>query len=214
MISLINRSTVVSDSEVTAVAAALTKQVRNHFAPRWNVRASKVAPVAKSATPSPRYWQVLVEDDSDMQGALGYHDFTADQPTGKVFARSCKQDGVPWASCASHELLELLADPLGAGAIEDPTTGLFWAAEVADPVEHQTYDIDGVAVSNFVYPDWFVADSPGPFDHIGLCSKPFEVVKAGGDNYAQKLDVTCSRGWQQLTARGRYLAGKGDEGDE
>ena len=52
-------------------------------------------------------------DDSDQAGALGYHDLTsAGLPMGKVFARTDLQNNLSWTVTVSHELLEILGDPM------------------------------------------------------------------------------------------------------
>ncbi len=87
-ISVINESTVVSDAEVTPVVGALQKQVTNEFRPIWGVDA-ELTLVPKNTLPPSGSWWLVILDDSDQAGALGYHDLTSEGlPIGKVFAGS------------------------------------------------------------------------------------------------------------------------------
>ena len=58
-----------------------------------------------------------------------------------------------------------------------------WSREVCDPVQENTYAIEAggmhVAVSNFVLPAYFNPAAPGPYDHLGVLSKPFTLAKGG-----------------------------------
>ena len=55
---------------------------------------------------------------------------------------------------ASHELLEMMIDP-GAQLWAQNTNGCFYAYEMCDAVEDEEYEIDGIAVSDFVHPSFF-----------------------------------------------------------
>src|SRR5262249_42589876 len=62
----------------------------------------------------------------------------------------------------SHEVLELIVDPMVSCFVPgpDPRGGdgtVLFAYEVCDPVERTSYQVDGVAVSNFVTPQYFSA---------------------------------------------------------
>ena len=110
-ISVINSSTVLSDDEVKAAVPALQKQVSRDFAPAWGIDADLTF-VAKGHKPSKTTWWLIILDNSDQAGALGYHDVTSEGlPIGKVFAGSDMQYGYNWTVTASHELLEMLGDP-------------------------------------------------------------------------------------------------------
>jgi hypothetical protein len=76
-ISVINESTVLTDTDVTPVVIALQQQVTNDFRPIWGTDAElKMIP---QGTPAPAgTWQLVILDDSDQAGALGYHDLTPD----------------------------------------------------------------------------------------------------------------------------------------
>jgi Fe-S cluster assembly iron-binding protein IscA len=207
-ISVINRSTVLTDAEVSPVVSALQKQVTDHFLPAWGVTAG-LNFVASNADPTPGTWWLSILDDSDQAGALGYHDVTPDGlPLGKVFAATDLKFGSLWSVTASHELLEMLADPninLTVFVQNDDTSGTLYAYEVCDACEADdlAYDIDGTKVSDFVYPAWFEsfrAQNSTQFDYRKKIQNPLQLV-AGG--YIGVFDVTAGGGWQQKTEQRR-----------
>jgi hypothetical protein len=121
---------------------------------------------------------------------------------GKVFASTDLKYGCEWTVTASHELMELLADPevnLSVLVEKKGNQSVLYAYEVCDACEPDNfgYEIDGVLVSNFVYPSWFESfHSPGKtqFDHCGHIQKPFEVL---ADGYINVYNVTGGGGWQE-----------------
>jgi len=201
-IAIFNSSKVVSDTQLAPMVAALQKQVTRDFAPIWGIDANVVF-VPKGGKVDPTYWQLGIFDNSDQAGALGYHDITAaGQPLGKVFAETDIQFGSSLSVTISHELLEMLGDPdinLCVFVQSTDTAGIIYAYEVGDPVEDDSlgYLIDGVLVSDFVYPSWFESFRVnGPFDKQNKVTKPFQLL-AGG--YIGVYQVPNSGGWTQLT---------------
>ena len=209
-ISVINESTVLKDTEIIPVISVLQKQVTNDFRPAWGVDA-ELTFVPKNAVAPAGSWWLVVLDDSDQAGALGYHDLTSDGlPIGKVFAASDLKYGNSWTVTASHELLEMLADPninLTVFVQNANTTGRLYAYEVCDACEDDSlgYAIDNVLVSDFVYPAWFEsfrADGSTQFDRVNKIAAPLQLVSGG---YIGVFDVTAGTGWQQQTAEKRPM---------
>ena len=207
-ISVVNASTVLSDSEIEPVIAALQKQVTNDFRPAWGVDA-ELSFVALGEQPSADTWWLTILDDADQAGALGYHDLTpAGLPMGKVFAGTDLKYGYTWSVTASHELLEMLADPninLTVLVQSSDTAGKLYAYEVCDTCEadENGYEIDGVLLSDFVFPSWFEdfrAEGSTQFDQTNQVKSPFELL-AGG--YIGVFDVNSGSGWHQVTAEKR-----------
>jgi hypothetical protein len=204
-ISVINESTVLADTDVTPVVIALQQQVTNDFRPIWGIDAElKLIP---QGTPAPAgTWQLVILDDSDQAGALGYHDLTPDGlPLGKVFAASDLKAGTSWSVTASHELLEMLADPninLTVFVQDANTTGTLYAYEVCDACEDDSlgYQINNILVSDFVYPAWFEtfrAQGSTQFDRMNKIQSPLQLLPGG---YIGVFSVTDGTGWQQQTA--------------
>lgn len=201
-IAIINHSTVVPDTEVPAVVAALQRQVTEHFAPVWGQGATLTI-FSKDVVPPPDFRQLLIADDSTQADALGFHEVTAaGLPIGYCFARSTIEAGGSWTVTLSHELLEMLADPEINETVfvqATDTTGTLYAKEVCDAVEETQYGIDGVAVSNFVLPSYFevgVASAlQPPFDYLKQLPGPVPALLGGG--YIGLFEVGAGGGWTQ-----------------
>src|SRR5262249_18356689 len=153
--------------DVSAAVAALQTQVHEHFAPVWGIDAD-LKFVPKGAKPEPKTWWLVILDDSDQAGSLGYHDLTVEGlPIGKVFAGSDIKCGTHWTVTVSHELLEMLADPeinLTVFVQQQPNSGVLYSYEVCDACEDDQYGykIGETLVADFVFPAWFESfRSPG-----------------------------------------------------
>ena len=201
-IQIVNQSTVVSDAAFVAAVAACQRQVREQFEPAWGgLTATLTGTKADPKAPhTPSVETIFVLDDADQAGVLGYHETVNDVPTGYVFARTSEDDNSPWQVTLSHELLEQLADAYTTTCAVVMFRGKPAAVEyeVCDPVENDTYEIDGVPVSNFVLPAWFQSPDKsvkGPFDYLGKLSQPLSLTSGGYVGYTTNL-----RRWQQLTA--------------
>src|SRR5580698_4017220 len=111
VIAVTNVSTCLKDEQVEEVLRALQQQVSEDFRAYWNLDCALTF-VAKGETAAPGWWQMVVMDDPDQAGALGYHEMSAQgTPLGKVFAGLDLKMGAAWTVTLSHELLEMLADP-------------------------------------------------------------------------------------------------------
>ena len=205
-VAVVNSSSVLSDDEVLPVVNALQRQVAEDFAPAWGIDADLTF-VPHGQTPAPDAWWLVLADDSDQAAALGYHETTdAGKPLGYVFARTAAQDNVQWSITASHELLEMLADPeinLTVFVQSSAIAGTLYAYEVCDACEadQHGYEIDGVWVSDFVYPAWFESSQrPGStqFDHTRHLDSPLPTLLPGG--YIGSFEVGTGSGWRQVTA--------------
>lgn len=183
-------------AEIQAYVAAQEKQLLEHFGPLWGVIAT-----IRAATPEhpPREdeWRMELRRVPTIDGALGFHDQTdAGNPILYVFPELCAQDGTSWTSCASHEILEALADPLLNRCYQSPIDGSINAGEVCDAVETKIYKVDGVELSDFVTPQYF---SPPKnlagvkLDWLGAVTSPYQILDGG---YGQTYDAT--KGWTQL----------------
>lgn len=166
-------------------AGCLMTQCVQHFCPSWELMPPTIT-VADTIEDAPADATPLVLlRSADQAGVLGYHTVT---PTGRAYAKVftdpafnagedwCTTDGAV-TTVISHELLEALGDPYCAWwADKDATTEA--ALEVADPVEGDSYVIDGVRVSNFVTPRW-TRPGIGPYDYLGILSAPLTIAPGG-----------------------------------
>jgi hypothetical protein len=178
VITVVNEAKTSWGVTPSAVVAALQKYVDDRFAPIWGVPAT----LASGTQIKKGAWGLAFLDDADQANALGYHDLTPDGlPLGKVFVRTTLSSKNLVSVTASHELAEMLVDPAINLAAEAPD-GTFYAYEVADPVEEETFDVDGIPMSNFAYPSWFEGfrkPNSAQFDEMKTCKKPFEIRPGG-----------------------------------
>src|SRR5450631_616721 len=196
VIAITNASTCLSDAQVQAVIPSLQKQVTRDFNSYWNLDCSLT--FLPNKQPLTRgWWQIVVTDDPDQAGALGYHELTSTgAPLGKVFAALDIDSGSSWSVTLSHELLEMLGDPWINWCAEAPDGKLF-ALEVCDAVEadHLGYEIDGVMLSDFITPSWFEPTEADRVDFMKRISKQLELAPGG---YISVLNP--GKGWTQLSA--------------
>jgi hypothetical protein len=184
-------------SDVARVAAALQRQVARDFGPIWGVNATVDAFPRLEDVPV-GYWPMIVETDIDMPGAAGVHEDKDGQP----FALIAMSDS--WSLTASHETLEMLADPFGKRVIagKSPKRGqgrVEFLVEVCDPCEADqfAYTVNDILVSDFYTPRFFEprrADGVR-YSFTGAISKPREILRGG---YISWHDPISDHWWQQV----------------
>jgi hypothetical protein len=181
-------------TEILRVASALQKQVTRDFGPIWDVTAT-VDGFAKLKQVPLGYWPVMIMQD--VQDAAGYHTDKNGQPFAVV------QAGDSWSLTASHEVLEMLADPFGSRVIAGPSPKpgqgrVEFLVEVCDPSEDQefAYTVNDVLVSDFYTPHYFdpVANDGVRYSFNGKITKPREVPRGG---YLSWHDVVGDHWWQE-----------------
>jgi hypothetical protein len=217
-VAVVNATHDLDDDDVASGVEALQEQVRRHFGPAWQLSA-ELTPVRASSSrerraPDPEggerfreHLGLVLVDDEHAARELGYHDLTpSGMPIARVLVRRAVEKGQDWTHAASHELMEMLADPyLDRAAYERPdaATVRFYAVEVCDPCAsyEDGYEIGGRCVSDFVFPAWFhggeAARRHPQLDWQGRIGRPFE-VRPGG--YVGVFD-TIARAWTVEGAR-------------
>jgi hypothetical protein len=201
-IQLLNKSTVLSDSDLQDIAEALNLQLSGEFADIWHLTAN-VIPTSEDNGMTPIY---LVDTDADAPpGALAWH--TVDdkfRPYGIVPLKPLIADGSPLCPTIGHEVLELVVDPyclaLMIGEWPAGSGNLaFVSAEICDPVENSMYSVTlasckKISCTNFVTPAWFAMGTKEPWDHLGNLNGPLTLERGG---YIQWFSPTA--GWQQAS---------------
>lgn len=203
-IAVINESTAVTDDEVKNFIVAGQIQLDRDYYPIWGMTATLIF-VDKTQPIPTGFWSIVILDNSDQSGALGYHDLTQEGlPLAKVFAGDDIKFGLSWTVTASHELLEMMGDPNINLTVFVPTQtgGDIFAFENCDACEDDSlgYDINGIKVSDFVTPSWFnIYAQPGTkFDFCGHVTQPFEILPGG---YIGVFDISKPhQGWTQIQA--------------
>jgi hypothetical protein len=201
-ISVLNKSTCVSDDEIAdCVVNALQPQVSNEFFSAWSIDAE----LTFVKQPPPGTWWLVILDETDQDGWFGYHITAEKLPLAKVFAKTIAKEDGKWTVSASHEVLEMLADPTVNRMISDrkfdpanlPRKGekraAFYALEVCDPVAPDDigYKVGIYTVSDFVFPAWYERKGVAPFDQTQRLTGPFMRVPGGYNGI-----YTCKDGWQ------------------
>jgi hypothetical protein len=178
-IACFNKAATPLGVDFDALIAAMQAFVDQHVAPVWGTPATLV----KSKGFVKGAWAMVFLDNADAPGALAYHDLTPDgMPQSKVFVKTTLDNKDLVSVSASHELVEMLVDP----AINLMTTGpdpkTVYAYESADPVEELSFKVNGIPMTDFVYPAYFEAfRKPGSarFDHLKKVNRPFQILAGG-----------------------------------
>jgi hypothetical protein len=165
--------------EVLRVASALQKQVTRDFGPIWDVTATVDGFGSLEEIPL-GYWAVTIIED--VKNAAGFHVDKNGQPFAVVEA------GDSWSLTASHEVLEMLADPFGnrliAGRSPMQDQGrVEFLVEVCDPSEDAdfAYTVNDVLVSDFYTPQYFdpVRNDGVRYSFTNAITEPRQVLKGG-----------------------------------
>jgi len=178
-IACFNKAATPLGVDFDALILALQIYVDQFIVPVWGTpcRLTKSTDFIKAA------WAIAFLDDADSPGALAYHDLTPDGlPLSKVFVRTTLDAHELVSVSVSHELVEMLVDP----AINMMTTGpdrrTMYAYETADPVEALSFKINGIAMSDFVYPSYFEAFRKAGSVRFSQCNTvkyPFQILGGG-----------------------------------
>ncbi len=165
--------------DLDKLLAALQKFVNTCVVPVWGTPAKLV----KTTGFLKGRWAMVFLDTADAPGALAYHDLTPDGfPLSKVFAKTILDDKASLSVATSHELVEMLVDPAINLYSTGPDPKAVYAYEAADPVEEESFKIDGVDITDFVYPSYFEDfRKPGStqFDYLKKVNRPFQILKGG-----------------------------------
>jgi hypothetical protein len=201
-VALVSDTRLVNFSDLSTVAAALQKQATRDFGPLWQVSPTVSAFDALESVPVD-YWPVIIRDDIDQPGAAGYHTDDNGQPFSLVQADD------QWQLTASHETLEMLADPFGNRTVAgspppqapSPLSALsrvVYLVEVCDPCEDAqfAYGVNGQQLSDFITPHYY--DPNGAtgtrYSFRGNIQSPHTVLENGYVSFGNPITSE----WYQL----------------
>ncbi len=201
-VALVSDTRLVNFSDLSTVAAALQKQATRDFGPLWQVSPTVSAFDALESVPVD-YWPVIIRDDIDQPGAAGYHTDDNGQPFSLVQADD------QWQLTASHETLEMLADPFGNRTVAGspppqaprPLSALsrvVYLVEVCDPCEDAqfAYGVNGQQLSDFITPHYY--DPNGAtgtrYSFRGNIQSPHTVLENGYVSFGNPITSE----WYQL----------------
>jgi len=172
-ISVVNRTTKLTDASVRRAIEAINRQFAEHFEPHWQFGArlrldndderDQRRDHVEGRNLVGRLGEAVLYllDEPTISGAEGFHDRNkGDMPYGFVFLDVCEAVGDPWSVALSHEAIELVGDPMNNLLVQGPHPEdgrhlVFHMFELCDAVQSQSYEIDDIAVSNFVLPGYF-----------------------------------------------------------
>jgi hypothetical protein len=186
----------ISDAEIQKDIPAWEASANVDFAPVWHTAQVKLVFIGRRSAPQGASTATFTSKGS-VKNALAYHTVSRGAPAIVVYAGVADYYGYLNSVSFTHELFELLADHetsiANQGVPYAPVTvvggrsffqppGTVWINEVCDPVEAFHYERDGVAISDFISPNWFNDEVNGSYDYMHLVQQPFTILKGG---YAQ-----------------------------
>ncbi len=219
IITVVNLSNYI-DADVQEVIRAVNRQLSEDFARHWHRHAQLRLEGPIGRRPDRSHPEELrgdailyLWDEVDQADALGYHDLNyRGIPFGVVFTELAEELGEPWTVTFSHEALELAMDPeanlLARGPHpEDPSRSVYHWYELCDAVQAQSYEIDGVEVSNFVLPLYFTeGDEEGSRnDFLGDEERPLASFGVAPGGYIGFFDPETGRHEQYHSPEGDSL---------
>ncbi len=196
---LIDQSGKVPLSTLEKIAASLEIQAKRDLAEVWEVSAN----VAAGTEVTAGQWPIYVVNELDLANAYGYHYIdNLRKPYAKILYRE------NWTLTASHEMLEMLVNPyLDRYIATDIAANLQgderFLVEIAGPVQSVAYgyEIEGILVSNFMYPSYFdlLVTEGKAYDHLGVIKKPRSILEGG---YVSFLD-NLGQWWQAFVTQNK-----------
>ena len=211
IVSVINLTEgVVKDCDLLRAIRAVNRQLREDFEPYWSFggelrlegragrkRGFDAADMRGDAV-------LYVRTLARIRDADGYHEaHFSGIPYGFVFlelADALKED---WRITLSHEALELVGDAEANLLVQGPhpveaNRVVFHYFEMCDAVQAESYEIDGLPVSNFVLPLYFTAGAErgGRNDFLGTKGARGKTLRSFGVNpggYIGFFDPTLGR---------------------
>jgi hypothetical protein len=142
-------------------------------------------------------------DTLDVQGALAYHQVVNGLPDVEVgvdLFTGLTDGDEPLTVGFTHELLEMLGDP-GANEWADKQdgSGLMCAKEFCDLVQNTNFAAkNGIPVTNFVLPAYFIPGSIGPYDYLNAVKDPKDTSHGYEIQAPSPTDVTQVAGLSGL----------------
>jgi hypothetical protein len=182
-IACFNQAKTPMGVDFDALVAAMQKFVDEHFAPVWGTPAELV----KSNGFLKGAWAMAFLDTTSDATLEGYHDVTPEGlPMSKVFVKNILKQKDKVSIAASHELAEMLVDPAANLYSTGPKKNRLYDYEVADPVEELFFNVDGIPMTNFVYPSYFETfhkRGTTRFDHMEALDLPFDLHDGGYQSF-------------------------------
>jgi hypothetical protein len=170
----------LDDAAVADALPAFQAAIDEDFEPAWNARAELVF-IGQEQAPVDG-WRIVLVDVPACWFCAGFHQAPRGIPRAEVGVLD--PDPSAWQVTFTHELFEVLADPLiNRGIVVGKT---WYALEVCDPVEDNAFaytrtSASGlpVEISDFVLENWFRPHSRGPYDFMRHTARPLQILENG-----------------------------------
>ena len=202
---LVDQTKHIDPALLHSAAIALNIQATAHLPAHWSgVSANVTVAPSVSSIPTGAWPVFLVKSLPPGEG--GFHMDKHNQPYAKVIASPEDQS---WTIDASHEIIEMLVDPYGnrmhasqaikiSGNNVVDGDGVFnYLVEACDPCEANdfAYDINGIAVSDFITPNFYDASvAPNTqYSFQGNIKRPRQLLPGGYISYVQP-----DNNWNQI----------------
>lgn len=157
-----------SSIDLSALSNSLNSQLQNEFKNIWGID-------AEVTLLPPKNGDKIIYFITDFTGLPdAYKSFTGvhnSQGLGYINLNLTREYDMT-SYTASHEVLELLTNPN-----VDPG-----GRECCDPVWPLHYSINGIEVADFVFPNYYVPNSQGPWDFMNAVKRPLLPIP-GGSNF-------------------------------
>jgi hypothetical protein len=211
-VALVSLTSSIPMNVFLQVAAAVQKQVTRDFTPAWGLPATVNAFADIESVPTDYHLVVVFGESAELADRLefaigpeaaarlldlfdreqlaGVHlnEFTR-QPFALVDATEA------WTVTASHEVLEMIADPFGnrliAAALRgDPNRRVNYLLEVCDPCLSTFYPVNGVPVADFYTPQYFdpVRTEGTRYSFTGEIERPLQILEGGYVSFIDPRD--------------------------
>jgi hypothetical protein len=176
---------------LASFANAYTKQLNTHYSAEYGGNFEVRAGTDQGDLHAGEYPFVWLPQFTDVPGAIAYHTVNGNgMPLlfdAITASATINGPGNSSAIAGSHECLETARDP-AINLWADDGASTEHAAEVGDPFENQSYEIDGVSVSNFALQSWFTPHASGPYSYmaqagLGSLDAPGPLIVPAGQGY-------------------------------
>jgi len=200
------------DTELALAVAAVRRELPR-FCELWNLPVPGIAYYGASHDGAMDEEAVIpVIASSGDPTAFARHGALGMAVYGYVDADLCAAEAEPIPRALSHEVFEMVADPL-LDRSEPLPDGTSILREVCDPVNRLGFALEAeffgrvgvVPVSDYVLPSYFIVGSRGPWDRAGLLAGPISPAERGHVLVAQAGSVVlrAGAGGARVVAHGR-----------
>jgi hypothetical protein len=169
---LINKSAILSFSDLIRILDAVNKTLPE-FCNSWNIPL-----ITLQLRKKPSILPHVIISDSKDPPVCGFHDISNGIPYARVYIKNNNISEI--SRNISHEIFELITNPY-----KKTVKDIF--IEVCDPVNYNIFVVDGVSISDWVYPSWFDDNGIAPFNKLNTLKKSFEIAEGG---YTLKMNLT------------------------